>query len=200
MVPALDVARYLLELASHDPVPEGLTLPRLQGLLYYAQGWHLGSFDRPLFPERIEVGLAGPVVPEVARGVEAAVGNDPGRAIRAGELGPCELPFRERQFVTAIWEKYRGYSAAGLNGLILDERAWVPSGDEPMPSGAEVPHSVLRTYFLRRDELRGFDPQVWEKVTEGEEAIARGETVSWSEVKRRLRERRVPTPAQPTGP
>jgi uncharacterized phage-associated protein len=106
------------ELASQEPVPEVLTNSRLQSLLYYAQGWHLGSFDRPLFGERIELGPQGPVIGEAARAIEAAVGSDPARAVRPGELGPWELPFREQQFVAAIWEKYRGYSAAGLRTLI----------------------------------------------------------------------------------
>src|SRR6478609_697983 len=99
MVPALDVARYFLELAARDPVPEGLTPARLQGLLYYTQGWHLGSFGHALFDESLDVRGSGPVVSAVETAVRAAVADDPTRPLKAGELGPCGLPFRERRFV-----------------------------------------------------------------------------------------------------
>jgi uncharacterized phage-associated protein len=203
MAAALDVARYLVELASREPVAEVLTNSRLQGLLLYAQGWHLGSFDRPLFPERIAVGPNGPVVAEASAAIGVAVGTDPVRAIRPGELGPCGLSFRDRQFVAAVWEKYRGYSATGLRALILDERAWVEPGtgkSQDDPGGVEVSPVALRQYFLRRDELRNFDPLEWEAVTRGEAEYERGEGAPLAEAMRRLRERTLPTPADANGP
>lgn len=202
MTTALDVARYLVELASRESVPEGLTNARLQSLLYYAQGWHLGSFDWPLFAERIDLGSHGPVVSETSRAIEAMVGSDPTRVIQPGELGPCGLPFREKEFVVAIWEKYRGYSAAGLRTLIQAERAWVETGSSKLKDGnvgEGISHGVLRMYYLRRDELRNFNPREWEQATEGEAAFARGEMIPWSEVKRRLHERRLPASIQPAG-
>jgi uncharacterized phage-associated protein len=203
MSSALDVARYLIELASREPVPEGLTNSRLQCLLYYAQGWHLGAFDRPLFPDRINVGPRGPVVGEVSRAVDAAVGSDPTRVVRPGELGPSGLPFRDRQFVTAIWEKYREFSATGLKSLILGERSWVEPGTGESEDGSEnadVSPATLHHYFLRRDELRGFDPTEWEAGTEGEAEYERGEGVPLAEAMRRLRERALSTPADANGP
>lgn len=35
---------------------------KLQKLLYYAQAWHLAIFDKPLFSEKIEAWVHGPVV------------------------------------------------------------------------------------------------------------------------------------------
>jgi uncharacterized phage-associated protein len=200
MTTALDVARYLVELASQEPVPEGLTNSRLQSLLYYAQGWHLGSFDRPLFGEKIELAPNGPVVGEAARAIEAAVGADPTRVVRPGELGPCELPSREQQFVAAIWEKYRGCSAAGLRTLIQQERAWIEIGTNRMEvESGSVSHAALRMYYLRRDELRNFNPREWEAATRGEAEYRRGEGVPLADAMRRLRERTVSTPSHADG-
>ena len=38
---------------------------KLQKLLYYAQGHHLGRTGLPLFPDRIQAWSHGPVVPEI---------------------------------------------------------------------------------------------------------------------------------------
>jgi uncharacterized phage-associated protein len=42
-----------------------ITNLKLQKLLYYCQAWHLAIYDAPLFPERIEAWVHGPVVPPV---------------------------------------------------------------------------------------------------------------------------------------
>lgn len=62
---ALDVARYLIGLAAGEKEPDLLTHLRLQKLLYYVQGWHLGVFGRRMFDARIEAWTNGPVVREV---------------------------------------------------------------------------------------------------------------------------------------
>ena len=38
---------------------------KLQKLIYYSQAWSLVWDDEPLFPERIEAWINGPVVPEL---------------------------------------------------------------------------------------------------------------------------------------
>ena len=202
MATASNVARFFVELALQKPVAEALTLPRLQGLLLYAQGWHLGSFDFPLFREPIVLSENGPVVPEVADAVKQILGDDPGQPIRTESFGPSALAFREQQFVLAIWDKYRGYSAIGIRALLDTEKPWLDSPGAAQENGRDVvvSHATLRMHFLRREELRGFDPTVWEAATQGEEELERGEGIPWDEVKRQLRERPVPTHPGANGP
>lgn len=57
------VADLILNFASSRGVE--VTNLKLQKLLYYAQAWHLAALDKPLFPERIEAWIHGPVVPPV---------------------------------------------------------------------------------------------------------------------------------------
>jgi hypothetical protein len=48
MTSALEVAKYLIQLAANEPdEPEPMTLLRVQKLLYYSQGWHVGLFGHP---------------------------------------------------------------------------------------------------------------------------------------------------------
>ena len=62
MAAAMDVVRYLVELAGPNEEGEPMTHMRLQKLLYYVQGWHMAWYGRPLFAERIEAWQHGPVV------------------------------------------------------------------------------------------------------------------------------------------
>lgn len=59
MPSALDVAQYILE--QQGPMPA----MKLHKLLYYAQAWSLVWDDEPLFPERIEAWINGPVIPDL---------------------------------------------------------------------------------------------------------------------------------------
>lgn len=60
---ASDVAKYIVAFfqSAGDPV----TNLKLQKLLYYVQGWHLAVHGRPVFQERLEAWIHGPVQPAV---------------------------------------------------------------------------------------------------------------------------------------
>ena len=53
MLSAQDIADYLLAFVNRDE-GELLSNLKLQKLLYYAQGFYLALYDKPLFEDRIE--------------------------------------------------------------------------------------------------------------------------------------------------
>jgi uncharacterized phage-associated protein len=57
--PAKTVAKFIVQNSSQ------VSNLKLQKLLYYVQGWHLGLHGTIVFPERIEAWVHGPVVPDV---------------------------------------------------------------------------------------------------------------------------------------
>ncbi|SDY02400.1 Uncharacterized phage-associated protein [Variovorax sp. YR266] len=63
MTSAATVASYVIRFFQDagDPVSN----LKLQKLLYYIQGWHLALRKQPLFPDRFEAWVHGPVVPSV---------------------------------------------------------------------------------------------------------------------------------------
>ena len=70
MADVQDVARFFIDLAKRqNDLDRGdlMTNLRLQKLLYFAQGWHLARFGRPLFDASIEAWPYGPAVPEAYR-------------------------------------------------------------------------------------------------------------------------------------
>ena len=63
-----DVAQFFIGLANEQANNEQgdmMTNLRLQKLLYFAQGWHLARYGKPLFDDDIEAWQYGPVVPSV---------------------------------------------------------------------------------------------------------------------------------------
>ncbi len=63
IISAFDAAGYIV--ASFASTPDPVSNLKLQKLLYYSQGWHLGFEGVPLFREEIQAWVHGPVVPAV---------------------------------------------------------------------------------------------------------------------------------------
>lgn len=185
MTTALDVARFFLDLAGQELDSEGLTASRLHRLLLLAQGWHLAAFDRPLYADSV---LRGPAVQSI-RDVIGQTGG-PDRPLRPGDLGAGGLPFRDRRFTEAIWGKYRGYSAVGLRELFAADPVGLGASEKAREGvSEELSAEQLKKWFVGRPELRHFDPQEWEAVTEGEQSFRDGPGITLSDLMTRLRAR-----------
>lgn len=63
MITAKKVARYVIKFFQERE--DLITNLRLQKLLYYIQGWHLGLHGKPLFEEDFQAWVHGPVQPAV---------------------------------------------------------------------------------------------------------------------------------------
>jgi uncharacterized phage-associated protein len=65
MLKAKDVAEWFINWAASDEESSDLTNMKLQKVLYYAQGHHVGQYGKPLFGDQIEAWSHGPVVASV---------------------------------------------------------------------------------------------------------------------------------------
>jgi uncharacterized phage-associated protein len=118
---AIDVARYLIRLAASEEERDLLTPMRLQKLLYYVQGWHLGAFGRVLFNEPLEAWKHGPVV----RSVYNAFKDYDDQGIPPATDGePAPLALRDRAFIESVWQGYKQFSASGLRLMTHEEPPW----------------------------------------------------------------------------
>lgn len=192
MTTALEAAKCLIELAAREPdEAEPMTNLRVQKLLYYAQGWHVGLFGRPLFPDPLQAWKNGPVVPAVYAAVRAAAGDTPARPLAPADLGPAALPGRDRVFLETIWAKYRAYSATGLKELSHAEPPWAEARGS-MPDGgasdAEITADSLRRFFGSRPEATVPNVRELEDAYEGEAAARNAPPVPFAELRRRRRE------------
>jgi uncharacterized phage-associated protein len=148
------VADLILSLANRRGME--MTNLKLQKLLYYAQAWHLAVLDKPLFPERIEAWIHGPVVPPVFGDFKHYRWNpiDSTPADVAIEAGDPRWPISE--CVREVLDAYGGFSGPQLEAMTHQEDPWkearkgIPSDT---PSTSVISHEAMIRFY--RPQLTG---------------------------------------------
>ena len=138
MLSAFDVAEYFLTIAERQD-KEPITNLKLQKLLYYAQGFHLAMFGKPLFKEAIERWTYGPVVPEVYHAYKT---YGSGTIEYPPEVDFSKFEEETREFLEEVYAARGQYTAWALTQFTHDEP---PTKDTPERS--EISHSQLKEYF-----------------------------------------------------
>ncbi|MCK9919995.1 DUF4065 domain-containing protein, partial [Microbacteriaceae bacterium K1510] len=116
------VANFLLDLASKRRLI--LTQLVLYKVIYFAHGWYLSSFDRPLVSHDFEAWQRGPVI-KVLRDQFREFADQPitSRAVKlnifTGEHTevPPDLEEQDGEFVSNIFESYFHYGAWKLSEM-----------------------------------------------------------------------------------
>ncbi len=109
-----DVAAYILKLQGSLPAV------KLHKLVYYSQAWSLVWEDRPLFPERIEAWVNGPVIPDL---YDLHRGNYQIGSWPKGD--PKHLCPDDASTVNAVLKFYGGHSSQWLSDLTHSEDPWI---------------------------------------------------------------------------
>lgn len=139
MATAHDVAAYILSKQGE------MTAMKLQKLVYYAQAWSLVWDEKPLFSNRIEAWVNGPVIPvlyKVHKGQFKVAGWPKGQ--------PGALTQRQRETVEAVLNHYGDKTSQWLSDLTHAEAPWrearegLAPGD---PSTREISHAALAEYY-----------------------------------------------------
>jgi len=153
------VANYFLELATRDDVQ--LTQMKLQKLVYYAHGWHLGLGHGPLLDEVIQAWSFGPVVrslynefrdfgSDAITRMATRVTVVPGKNFALHETTP-KVDDAIKPFLEKIWEVYGGISAIPLSRMTHAEgtpwhRVWQKFGGQ-IPKYATIPDEWIEEHF-----------------------------------------------------
>jgi len=139
MASVLDVAAYILK--DHGP----MSAMKLQKLVYYSQAWSLVWDEEPLFPERIEAWVYGPVCPTLYahhRGqtsVDSISGGDPDRLSEVQE-----------ETVDVILRDYGDKPSWWLTDLTHMERPWLDARAgcaDGEPCEREISQDAMRDYY-----------------------------------------------------
>jgi uncharacterized phage-associated protein len=150
------LANYVLDLA--DERGNRLTQIQLIKIIYFANGWFLAAFRRPLVKQNFEAWEHGPVL-RVVRDCFKVFGKKPitGRAERidleTGELITFEYKFDEKhaQFIREIFEIYHVHDAWELSEMTHEkgspwDRIW--NSDEPIGRlGLRISEDEIRDHF-----------------------------------------------------
>ena len=120
MLSSHDVARYFLSLVNEE-VGDSISNLKLQKLVYYAQGFYLALYGKPLFKESIEAWTHGPVIPELYQTYKSSwlssypIPNDIDFSIYNSSV---------KELLNEIYMVYGQYSAWKLRDLTHDEPVW----------------------------------------------------------------------------
>lgn len=124
-----------------DRKPGTLTW-KLRKLLYYCQGHHLATFNRPLFDGTISAWDTGPVVDELLLGAE---GED-GRVGAGRGMGEAQL-----NTIGYVLSRYGALTGQDLENLTRSEEPWQLADSGRRPGGsARIEPEWIRQYFTAR--------------------------------------------------
>jgi len=141
MANVFDVAAYIIQKAG--PVSH----MKLQKLVYYAQAWSLVWEEEPLFPERIEAWLSGPVVPPLFKRLEGVFKV----TLKAlGPSNPASLTETQRDTVDKVLEFYGARDAQWLSDLTHRESPWQEARKGLLPNErgtTEITHAMMSEYY-----------------------------------------------------
>lgn len=137
-----DIANHLLYITEHEFCGdvEMLTNLKLQKLLYYQQGYHLAMFGEPLFDERIEAWLYGPVVPVVYDRYKSFKAN----GIPSEDYSLKFATKEEEDLFNEVFDVYNAYSSSRLVAMTHSEMPWKST---PVGNGNEISRDKMTTFF-----------------------------------------------------
>ncbi len=144
---AQDVANWFLSRIDRE-AGDTISNLKLQKLLYYAQAWMLALYDRPLFRERIEAWMHGPVVPEMYRQYREH-GWD---ALPMPQEDVPKFDDDAENLLQEVLRVYGEHSAKALEELTHSEEPWQRTrGSLPLEARCndEIPHDLMRDFYRR---------------------------------------------------
>ena len=137
MMPAHDVARYFVSLVDEE-AGDSISNLKVQKLLYYAQGFHLAVYGKPLFPEAIKAWMHGPVVPTVYHLYKEHGGRPiPVDKVRIEDYSP-----EVRELLDEVWAVYGQFTASKLESMTHNEPPWMST-----PQSEAIPHGIMAEFF-----------------------------------------------------
>ena len=153
MANVTDVARFFIDVAQKQEenyCGDLMTDLRLQKLLYFAQGWHLARFGKPLFSNAIKAWTFGPVVPEIYQ-----LYKENGRRGITEETPISLSAFTEDEYALLldVMREYDSYSTFALVELThAADSPWART-----PQSSTIPQNTIQSYFAGKKPLSSFD-------------------------------------------
>lgn len=149
---AIEIAEWFVNWADTSEEPSDVTNLKLQKLLYYAQGHHLGKSGQALFREPIQAWSHGPVVKPVYQAYKQ-FGNGPVGSVDP-EFNWMIYEDDEMEFLATIWNTYGKYSGWQLRNMTHAEEPWMRHFS-PDVLNIEIPQDSLKKHFAPLHSTNG---------------------------------------------
>lgn len=136
---ALHIAEYLIPLA--NPEEEDLiTNLKLQKLLYYAQGFHLALFNKPLFNDTLVAWQYGSVIPNVYQVYNKKYRYNP--ISQPDDFNINQYSQEVQELLDDVYELYGQYTAPTLKQFTMEEPPW-----KATDLNQEISLDLMKAYF-----------------------------------------------------
>jgi uncharacterized phage-associated protein len=120
-----------------------ITNLKLQKVLYYAQGWHLGLHGRPLFPEKFQAWIHGPAIPRIY-GEYKQFGFQP----IVKNIDGCDIDLKTGTFLSEIADVFLPIDAYELELSTHREPPWIIAR-KGLPLDAPCKNEISEADMLR---------------------------------------------------
>ncbi|KKL28207.1 hypothetical protein LCGC14_2377470 [marine sediment metagenome] len=115
-----DVADYFLSLTDED-AGDLISNLKLQKLVYYAQGFYLALYNKPLFEESIEAWMHGPVIPKLYRKYKK---HGDSYIPKPNSFNIDKYNGKPRELLDEVYRELGQYSAWKLRSTTHEELPW----------------------------------------------------------------------------
>jgi len=133
MYSAKEISKFIIKLANKRNIL--ITPLKLQKLLYFAQGYNLVLYNKPLFKETIERWGHGPVVPEVYQQYKGHERNPLNETI---ENQHFQIEKKIRQVLEITLNKKGCYTAEDLIDITHEHEIWKQKSKNAIMTKAEI--------------------------------------------------------------
>ena len=183
-VTAHEVAKYII--ADFQGAEELITNMKVQKLLYYVQGWHLGIYGTPVFEQEFQAWVHGPVQKEVYDEYKDYKGTPIIKSIAKPQLDQSLV-----NHIEEVLECYGGMGALELEHLTHKERPWLEARDdlnEDQPSQNIISTNTMKEYFTKlsvdNEKNHNYEPnkETIKVLEESKRGIDINEYSSWEDM------------------
>ena len=145
------IANFFLKRARREG--ENITQMKLHKLVFYAHGWNLGIFERPLLNETVQAWKYGPVVPSLyyefleygSAPIDRLAGVwDPETDLQTDDKDTLWLLDR-------VWQVYGKFSASQLSALTHEPGSpWDQTWSQAEGIKKEISNGLIQNYFAEK--------------------------------------------------
>jgi uncharacterized phage-associated protein len=146
-ITAHKIAKYII--SELQDAGEAVSNIKLQKLLYYVQGWHMGLYDKQVFEDEFQAWRNGPVIYDVFKEYEAFGAYNP---ITKLTHRPNVSEALEKH-IYEVLECYGGESAFSLVALTHREWPWIEArGDLPLHASSQniISKNTMKDFFAAK--------------------------------------------------
>lgn len=147
------VMTSLMDITGWFLTQESMTHKKLQKLCYYAQAWYCTLYDGvPLFKERIEAWVHGPVIPALYPHFADYRWEKIPQLPRLGEFS---FTPKEKRVLEAVYRTYGRFSGDELERLTHSELPWIQARGNLRPwepCTTEITTDSMRAYYSKKYE------------------------------------------------